>query len=224
MTTPPSGWVLSARETIAAWEGAALGVSRWRPSSDGRVAGGGVETELIARSQRGDHEAYACLLEAGLADRLLGVARWILRDVGLAEDAAQQALLTIWRDLPRLRDTASFDAWAYRILVRASHAEGRRQRRWIPGIARTAPDHGTRTDGLGWIADRDELESAFRRLSLDHRTVVVLRYYLDLPIERIAELLGIPGGTVQSRLHYAMRALRAALDADARTTRRHRRG
>ena len=177
-----------------------------------------MDTELIARAQQGDHEAYTRLLEAGLADRLLGVARWILRDVGLAEDAAQQALLAVWRDLPRLRDLASFDAWAYRILVRACHAEGRNQRRWTPGIAHTTPDPASRTDGLGWIADRDELESAFRRLSVDHRTIVVLRFYLDLPVERVAELLGVPGGTVQSRLHYAMRALRAALDADARTT------
>ena len=218
MTAQPSGWGLSAHETIAAWEGAAPSVARLRRSSDRRVAGGGVDTELIARAQQGDHEAYTRLLETGLADRLLGVARWILRDVGLAEDAAQQALLAIWRDLPRLRDPLSFDAWAYRILVRACHAEGRNQRRWMPGIARTTPDPASRTDGLGWIADRDELESAFRRLSVDHRTIVVLRFYLDLPVERVAELLGVPGGTVQSRLHYAMRALRAALDADARTT------
>jgi RNA polymerase sigma-70 factor (ECF subfamily) len=66
------------------------------------------------------------------------------------------------------------------------------------------------------VVDRDELERGFRRLSVDHRAVVVLRHYLDLPIERVAELLGIPTGTAHSRLHYAMRGLRAALDADAR--------
>lgn len=68
------------------------------------------------------------------------------------------------------------------------------------------------------IVDRDELERGFRRLSIDHRAVVVLRHYLDLPIERVADLLGIPTGTAHSRLHYAMRGLRAALDADARPT------
>ncbi len=66
------------------------------------------------------------------------------------------------------------------------------------------------------IADRDQLERGFRRLSIDHRTVVVLHHYLDLPLERVAEILGIPTGTAHSRLHHAMRALRAALDADSR--------
>ena len=177
-----------------------------------------MNTELIARAQRGDHEAYTLLLEAGLADRLLNLARWILRDDDFAQDAAQQALLNIWRDLPRLRDVDRLEPWAYRIVIRACHAESRRQRRWVPILGLLPTDSGTHGDGLGWIADRDQLEFAFRRLSLEHRTVVVLRHYLDLPVDRVAELLAIPTGTVQSRLHYAMRALRAALDADARHT------
>lgn len=175
-----------------------------------------MENELVTLAQRGDHDAYSRLLAGGLADRLLGIARWILRDVDLAEDAAQQALVSIWRDLPRLRDPDRFEPWACRILVRACHAESRRQRRWMPNQNLLGPDPSTPTDGLGWVVDRDELESAFRRLTLDHRTVVVLRYYLDLPVERVAELIGVPAGTVQSRLHYAMRAMRAALEADAR--------
>jgi RNA polymerase sigma-70 factor (ECF subfamily) len=175
-----------------------------------------VDTELVRRAQRGDGEAYTLLLANGLAERYLGVARWILRDIDLAEDATQQALLRIWRDLPQLRDPARFEAWAYRILVRACHAEGRRQRRWMPSFGLVSGERGATGDGLDWIVDRDQLESAFRHLSFDHRTVVVLHYYVDLPLDRIAELLGIPAGTVQSRLFYAMRALRAALDADAR--------
>jgi RNA polymerase sigma-70 factor (ECF subfamily) len=71
-------------------------------------------------------------------------------------------------------------------------------------------------DDLSSIVDRDELERGFRRLSIDHRMVVVLYHYLDLPLDRVAELLGVPVGTVHSRLHHAMRGLRAALDADAR--------
>ena len=137
----------------------------------------------------------------------------------LAEDATQQALLAIWQDLPQLRDPARFDAWSHRLLVRACYAEGRKERRWAPNL-RLLPADEPVADGLGSIVDRDQLEAGFRRLSLEHRAVVVLRHYLDLPTERVAELLGIPVGTVQSRLHHAMRGLRAALDADARSTAR----
>ena len=174
-----------------------------------------METDLVVRAQRGDKGAYA-ILATQVADRFLAVARRILRDLDLAEDATQQALLSIWRDLPQLREPARFEAWSYRILLRACYAEGRKQRRWAPNL-RLLPVDMPAADGLSTVVDRDQLESGFRRLSLDHRTVVVLRHYLDLPADRIAELLGVPVGTVHSRLHHAMRALRAALDADARS-------
>ena len=174
-----------------------------------------METDLVVRAQRGDKGAYADLA-SGIADRFLAVARRILRDLDLAEDATQQALLSIWRDLPQLREPARFEAWSYRILLRACYAEGRKQRRWAPNL-RLLPVDLPAADGLSTVVDRDQLESGFRRLSLDHRTVVVLRHSLDLPADRIAERLGVPVGTVHSRLHHAMRALRAALDADARS-------
>ncbi len=174
-----------------------------------------MNTDLVVRAQRGDKGAYADLA-AGIADRYLAVARRILRDLDLAEDATQQALLTIWRDLPQLRDPARFEAWSYRLLVRACYAEGRKQRRWAPNLRLLPADEPMAADGIDSVVDRDQLESGFRRLSLEHRAVVVLRHYLDLPLERVAEVLGIPVGTVNSRLHYAMRGLRAALDADAR--------
>jgi RNA polymerase sigma-70 factor (ECF subfamily) len=145
------------------------------------------------------------------------VARRILRDLDLAEDATQQALLSIWQDLPQLRDPARFDAWSYRLLVRACYAEGRKQRRWAPNL-RLLPADEPMADGTSSVVDRDQLESGFRRLSIDHRAVVVLHHYLDLPLDRVADMLGIPVGTAHSRLHYAMRGLRAALDADARPT------
>jgi len=177
----------------------------------------GVDTELVRRAKHGDREAFG-LVAADLATRFLAVSRRILRDIDLAEDATQQALLTVWRDLPQLRDPARFDAWSYRILVRACYAEGRKERRWAPNIRLLPADEPMVADGLDSVVDRDQLERGFRRLSLDHRTVVVLRHYLDLPIERVAEIVGIPTGTANSRLHYAMRGLRAALDADARST------
>ncbi len=174
-----------------------------------------MDTDLVVRAQHGDKGAFA-LLAAEIADRFLAVARRILRDMDLAEDATQQALLAIWQDLPQLRDPARFDAWSYRLLVRACYAEGRRERRWAPNLRLLPADEPVADDGLSSVVDRDQLERGFRRLSLDHRTVVVLHHYLDLPLERVAEILGIPTGTAHSRLHHAMRALRAALDADSR--------
>src|SRR5262249_62379572 len=92
-----------------------------------------MEPEIVIRAQHGDEAAYAVLV-AEIAIRFLAVARRILRDLDLAEDATQQALLSVWQDLPQLRDPARFNAWSYRLLVRACHAEGRKQRRWAPNL------------------------------------------------------------------------------------------
>jgi RNA polymerase sigma-70 factor (ECF subfamily) len=178
-----------------------------------------MDTDLVTRAQRGDREAFA-LLTTGFADRFLAVARRILRDIDLAEDATQQALLTVWRDLPQLRDPARFDAWSYRLLVRACYAEGRRTRHWTPNMRLLPSDEPIQADGMSSVVDRDQLERGFQRLSIEQRSVVVLHHYLDMPLDEVAETLGVPVGTVRSRLHHAMRGLRAALDADARPTSR----
>ncbi len=178
-----------------------------------------MDPELVIRAQQGDEAAYGAIV-AAVADRYLAVARRILRDLDLAEDATQQALLHIWQSLPQLRDPARFDAWSYRLLVHACYTEGRKQRRWAPNLRVLPVDALMAADDLSSVVDRNQLELGFRRLSLDHRTVVVLHHYLDLPLDRVAEILGIPSGTAHSRLHHAMRGLRAALDADARTTER----
>ena len=178
-----------------------------------------MDTELVVRAQRGDEGAFASLAVA-VGDRLHAVAHRILRDTDLAEDATQQALLTVWRDLPQLRDPARFDAWSYRLLVRACYAEARRTRRWASNLRLLPADEPMGADGTSLVIDRDQLERGFRRLSIEHRAVVVLHHYLDMPLDQIAETLGVPAGTVRSRLHYAMQGLRAALDADARPTRR----
>ena len=177
-----------------------------------------MDLDLVVRAQRGDKGAYA-LLATGIADRFLAVSRRILRDIDLAEDATQQALLAIWQDLPQLRDPARFEAWSYRLLVHACYVEGRKERHWAPNL-RLLPDDAVADDDLGSVVDRDQLDRGFRRLSIDHRAVVVLHHYLDLPLDRVAEILGIPAGTAHSRLHHAMRGLRAALDADLRPTAR----
>ena len=174
-----------------------------------------MDPELVIRAQRGDGEAFASLAVA-CGDRLHAIAHRILRDVDLAEDATQQALLAIWRDLPQLRDPARFEAWSYRLLVRACYAEGRRTRQWAPNLRILSADEPSGPDATSSVHDRDQLERGFRRLSIDHRAVVVLHHYLDLPLDEVAEILGIPIGTAKSRLLHAMRGLRAALDADAR--------
>ena len=178
-----------------------------------------MRTDLVERAQGGDEQAFASLAIA-VGNRLYAVAYRILRDPALAEDATQQALLSIWRDLPLLRDPARFDAWSYRILVNACYVEGRRSRAWMPNLRLLPADEPGTPGGIGGVVDRDQLERGFRRLSIDHRAVVVLHHYLDLPLEEVAETLGVPIGTARSRLHYAMRGLRAALEADARASAR----
>ena len=178
-----------------------------------------MDTDLVVRAQRGDKAAYA-RIATEIADRHLAVARRILRDLDLAEDATQQALMSVWQDLPQLRDPARFEAWSYRLLVRACYSESRKQRRWAPNLRIISSDESIADDDLSSVVDRDQLERGFRRLSIDHRAVVVLHHYLDMPLDEIAETLGVPVGTVRSRLHHAMRGLRAALEADARPVRR----
>jgi RNA polymerase sigma-70 factor, ECF subfamily len=178
-----------------------------------------MDLTLVTRAQHGDEQAFASLAVAA-GNRLHAVAFRILRDTDLAEDATQQALLSIWRDLPQLRDPARFDAWSYRLLVRACYTEGRKTRQWTPNLRLVLADEPASGDGLSSVVDRDQLERGFRRLSIDHRAVVVLHHYLDLPLSEVADVLGLPAGTVRSRLHHAMRGLRAALDADARPTAR----
>jgi RNA polymerase sigma-70 factor, ECF subfamily len=178
-----------------------------------------MDTDLVVRAQRGDEGAFASLAVAA-GNRLYAIAHRILRDVHLADDATQQALLNVWRQLPQLRDPARFDAWSYRLLVRACYAEARKGRLWSPNVRLLPVDEPVAEDELGPIFDRDQLDRGFRRLSVEHRTVLVLHHHLDMSLEEVAETLGIPVGTVRSRLHYAMRGLRAALEADARPSAR----
>src|SRR5215207_5862008 len=178
-----------------------------------------MDPDLVERAQRGDKAAYG-LLAGAIADRFLAVARRILRDRDLAEDATQQALLAIWQNLPQLRDPGRFEAWSYRLLVHACYTEGRKERRWMPNLRLLPVEEALANDDLSSVVDREQLERGFRRLSIDHRAVVVLYHYLDKPLDEIASILEIPVGTAHSRLHHAMRGLRAALEGDARPTAR----
>jgi RNA polymerase sigma-70 factor, ECF subfamily len=174
-----------------------------------------VQTDLVDRAQRGDREAFS-VLAGGAVDRLYGIARNILRDAELAEDATQEALVRAWRDLPALRDAERFDAWLYRLLVNACADVGRRRRQLRAEITVVSTEP-SELDRATELADRDELERGLRRLTDAQRGVLVMSFYLGLSHGELAEILGIPVGTAKSRLHYAIEALRAALAADARS-------
>lgn len=184
--------------------------------SDGHPGmGPQMQSDLVERASRGDEDAFATLATAHV-DRCYALAYRILRDVHRAQDATQQALLGAWRDLPRLRDPDRFEAWLYRLVVHACYAEARGDRRWVGRVRLIAQGASTEPDMAIALADRDELERGFRRLTPEQRTVVVLHHYLGYPLTEVAATLGIPVGTARSRLHYATRQLRVALEADAR--------
>jgi RNA polymerase sigma-70 factor (ECF subfamily) len=167
----------------------------------------------VEAAQLGDHSAFEALAVARV-DRLCAVARLILRDVQLAEDAVQETLIRTWQQLPRLRDAGKFDAWVHRMLINACADLGRSRRRILRADVVSVEPIGT--DASNHTADRDQIERGFRRLKPEHRVAMILRYYADFDAEEIAEILGIPIGTAKSRIHYATEAMRAALEADSR--------
>ncbi len=172
------------------------------------------KTELVRLAREGDRDAFDILMTA-VVDHLYRIARLILRDFDSAEDAVQEALVRCWRDLPKLRDPDRFDAWLNRLLLNSITDEARGRRRYAANVT-VLHFEPTQPDGSGALADRDELARVFDRLSIDHRTIVVLHHYLGMTVDEAATTIGIPVGTAKSRLHYATDALRAALEADAR--------
>ena len=170
-----------------------------------------MQLELVQRATRGDREAISSLA-ASHVDRCYALAYRILRDPHRAQDATQQALLGAWRDLAALRDPERFDAWLHRLVVHACYTEARGERRWTARVRVITSDPPVSPDVARSVADRDELETAFRRLSPEQRAIVVLHHHLGYPLTEIAATLGIPVGTARSRLHYAVRQLRAVLD------------
>ncbi len=175
-----------------------------------------MDRDLVEQAQRGDREAFAILARTR-GDRLMSIAQRILRDIGRAEDAVQQTLVIAWRELPDLRDPDRFDAWIQRLLVNACYAEARRSKAWNAHVRILPTEMQGDVDDVLTVDDRDRLERGFRRLPPDQRAVLVFTHYLGLSHAEIAERLGISIGTARSRLHYAHRAMRAAIEADERT-------
>lgn len=175
---------------------------------------GGMDTDLVVRAQDGDEIAFARLAD-GVYDRLQQLAYRILRDRELARDAAQQTALSMWRYLPQLRDPERFEAWSYRLCVNACYTESRRRKRRLPEVEPRPGHEAAAPDEYKRVIDHDELERGFRRLSFDHRAVLVLHHYLGMPVDQVAATLGIPVGTAKSRLNRALQQMRRALVADA---------
>ncbi len=176
-----------------------------------------MDNSLVERAQRGDRDAYEALARASVR-RLFAVASRILRDPDAAEDAVQQTLVVMWRDIGGLRDPERFEAWTYRMVIRQCQTEARRRRRMTGRIVDLSDELAGTTDDLRAVAVRDQLDRAFGSLSTDHRAVLVLHHVVGLPTAEIAAILGVPVGTVGSRLHQARQAMRAAIEADDRVT------
>jgi len=175
--------------------------------------------DLVERAQAGDREAFSELGRLWV-DRLYAIAQLILRDPERAADATQEALVACWRDLRGLRDPDQFESWLRRILVRACYREARRERAHHRIVQRVGMLDQPATDpGPMSVVDRDELERGFVGLSAEQRALLVMHFYLGLPVAETAAVLGVPVGTVKSRLHRATAALRATLDAQARSAR-----
>jgi RNA polymerase sigma-70 factor, ECF subfamily len=174
-----------------------------------------VDRDLVIRAREGDHDAFARLAAASIG-RLNAVARLILHDYGRAEDAVQDAFVDAWRDLRGLRDPDAFDAWLNRLLIRACQNAWRRDRRHQTIDLSNLTVGLVSPDAQAHVANADLLERGLRRLPIAQRSVLVLIFYLDLSQADAAATLGVPIGTLKSRLSRAIDALRAELAADDR--------
>ena len=169
--------------------------------------------ERAIRSANADRAAaFSELAEHHLADSFR-LAALILGDRADAEDATQDAFVAAWKGWGSLRDPARFEAWFGRILVNVCRDRLRRSRRHgvsdLSDELMASPAGG---DIAAAAADRDAVGLGLARLDPDQRIVLILRYYRDLSVDEIAARVGVPAGTVKSRLHYALRDLGVALD------------
>jgi RNA polymerase sigma-70 factor, ECF subfamily len=180
---------------------------------------GRLDPALIRRAQDGDVEAFTALA-AGRIDPMTRTAMAILGHEADARDAVADALAAIWRELPRLRDPFAFEAWSTRIVVHACRRTLRRRGR--DRVREVAIDGDAGLDELATagpaeaVSGRIALERAFDRLDVEARSILVLHHLDGRPVAEIASILGVPAGTVKSRLHAARAALERALAREDR--------
>jgi RNA polymerase sigma-70 factor, ECF subfamily len=176
-----------------------------------------MQRDIAIRARQGDHDAFDALVAASIG-RLYSIACLILRDRDRAEDATQEAIVQAWRDIRGLRQPESVDAWLNRLLVRACHRQTRTERRRALVELRVLSEAEPALESPELsVSQRDELDRGFARLDLDQRTVLVLHHFVGLPLTEVAAILDIPAGTAKSRLNRGIAAMRAALEADARS-------
>ena len=183
-------------------------------NADPRVATASARADLVDRARAGDHSAFA-ILARGSFGRMYGAAKLILRDQDRAEDAVQEAMLQAWRHVAALRDPEAWDAWLYRLTIRACYRQTRRGAgKDVVALDLTADRPAPGSDFAGTVVERDRIMAALSGLVLEQRAVIVLHFYLDLPLTQAAAVLDVPVGTAKSRLHRALEALRATLGVD----------
>jgi len=170
--------------------------------------GPALDPSLIDRARNGDLDAFESIVRARM-DSVYRLTSAILGDEADARDAAQEAFVAAWREMPRLREPDRFDAWLQRVAINASRmtlrARGRRRVREIPS------SHVVALAGHAAPSDAGSLDTALRLLPIEQRTILVLHHLEGRPIAEIAAILEIPQGTAKSRLFNARRALEAAL-------------
>ena len=168
-----------------------------------------VADELVDRARAGDHDAYTVLVGAHF-ERTLRMARALTGNDADARDATQDAFVAVWRGLPSLRDPARFEPWLHQV-IRNRCRDLLRRRRRVREIA--LDGHDVVVDDPGSTSlDRTVLLAAFDRLSMDERRILVLHHLEGLPVAEVGRQLGIPEGTVKSRLFAARRSLRRAME------------
>ena len=169
--------------------------------------------ELVEAARRGDRDAFSYLVSPHL-ETALRVARVVAGSPDDGTDAVQDALLSAWQGIGSLREPAAFPAWFRRHVTRSAIKQAKR--RGSGRVVELDLDTAAPTDALDRAFAVRELDRAFDRLSIDDRTILTLRHLWDLPGAEIAQHLGIPEGTVKSRVHAAMNRLRAAYEAEER--------
>ena len=184
-----------------------------------------ISSEWVERGKSGDPAAIEAILRA-IHPLVRNVCRGMLNDEADAEDATQNALINVVRNIDRFDGRSSFTTWVYRIATNAAIDEGRRRRR---RRSRIVHDETDVADPAGTairdqVDDADQLGPLLRRLPEDFRMAVVLRDVMDLDYDEIARILGVPGGTVRSRIARGRTRLAELLGNQTDDRERHTRG
>ena len=179
-----------------------------------------MQRELVVRAIGGDYDAFSSLVRAS-ASRQYAIATLILRDGDRAQDAVQEALVSAWRGLSALRDPGAWESWLHRLTVRACYVAARHEKRRTLVELHVTPDWEPASgaaDASMALAERDRLERELSRLPIDQRAVIVLHFYVGLPLTEAAAILDIPAGTAKSRLHRGLEALRSTMSAEPKAS------